>query len=47
MPSDPEDDEPESEVGEEEEDLDDYYREIGIDPEEMKKKPTKIKLSKP
>ena len=37
MPSDPEDDEPESEVSEGEEDLDEYYREIGIDPEEMKK----------
>ena len=47
LPSDPEDDEPESEVGAEEEDLDEYYRELGIDPEEMKTSPSKKKLKKP
>lgn len=37
MPSDQESDDGDSEIeGNEDNDLDDYYRELGIDPEEMK-----------
>ena len=47
MPSDKEDSDDESEIVDSDNDLDEYYRELGIDPEEMKPQRTSAKTAKP
>ena len=47
LPSDKEDSDDESEIVDSDNDLDEYYRELGIDPEEMKPQKTSAKTAKP
>lgn len=46
LPSDKEDSDEESEIVDSDDDLEDYYRELGIDPEEMRPKRAQTKNDK-